>query len=176
MKLFHSPQLQGNHSRSPRSFPLSFRSADPVISWGAGESEMHPSMPNAAAINARLKELLERELLPFVEHGNRIAKSLYLDLPLPWTLSPPVDELDEATFFRKEVQATIFFPFFFLRLSFTAYLLTRSSMLCERTVVFKYLLKLMSQSTNFLTFSGVLTIPIKKTTSLAVQWQWTWTL
>jgi hypothetical protein len=59
-------------------------------------------VPNAAAIEATLKEIGDRELRPFMEHGNLLAENLYVDLPLPWTLAQPVPDFDETTFFREE--------------------------------------------------------------------------
>jgi hypothetical protein len=73
-----------------------------VALWTMGRASLHPSMPNAAAIQAAMHELWERELNPFEEPGNLLARNLYVDLPLPWTLAQPVADFDEATFFRKE--------------------------------------------------------------------------
>ncbi|KAG0646662.1 methyltransferase [Hyphodiscus hymeniophilus] len=73
-----------------------------VVVWCTGEPKMHPSMPNAAAIQAATEEIRERELTPFIELGNRLARGLYIDLLMPWALSLPVAAFDEATFFRKE--------------------------------------------------------------------------
>jgi SAM-dependent methyltransferase len=70
--------------------------------WTIGPTSMHPSMPNAAAIQAALDDLEERDLKPFIEPGNLLARNMYVDLPLPWTLAPPVADFDEAAFFRKE--------------------------------------------------------------------------
>jgi ubiquinone/menaquinone biosynthesis C-methylase UbiE len=70
--------------------------------WSVGERRIHPSVPNAAAIQAALDDIRERELKPFEEPGNLLAQGLYVDLPLPWTLAPPVADFDETTFFRKE--------------------------------------------------------------------------
>jgi hypothetical protein len=58
---------------------------------------MHPSMPNATVIQAAIGDLK-----PFFEPGNLLTRNLYVDLPLPWTLTPPVADFDEAAFFRKE--------------------------------------------------------------------------
>src|SRR5256885_432763 len=63
---------------------------------------MHPSMPNAAVIEAAIDDLEERGLKPFFEPGNLLTRNLYVDLPLPWTLTPPVADFDETVFFRKE--------------------------------------------------------------------------
>jgi SAM-dependent methyltransferase len=70
--------------------------------WTTGSMCMHPSMPNAAAIQAAMEDVEVRDLMPFLEPGNLLALNLYVDLPLPWTLAPPVADFDETTFFRKE--------------------------------------------------------------------------
>jgi len=58
-------------------------------------------MPNAVAIQAAVDEH-EELLKDFFIEGNRITRNLYTNLALPWTLSPPVKEFEEATFLRKE--------------------------------------------------------------------------
>jgi hypothetical protein len=63
---------------------------------------MHPSTPNAAAIQAAVEALNDGELQPYYEPGNRLALNLYVDLPLPWTMAPPVPEFDKESYFRKE--------------------------------------------------------------------------
>jgi trans-aconitate 3-methyltransferase len=73
-----------------------------VALWTTGSMRMHSSLPNAAAIQAAMDDLEERYLKPFIEPGNLLAQNLYVDLPLPWTLAPPVADFDEAAFFRKE--------------------------------------------------------------------------
>jgi len=70
--------------------------------WTTGPISMHPSMPNAAVIQAAMDDIEERELKPFFEPGNLLTRDMYNSLPLPWTLTPPVTEFDEAAFFRKE--------------------------------------------------------------------------
>ncbi|KAE9381049.1 S-adenosyl-L-methionine-dependent methyltransferase [Stipitochalara longipes BDJ] len=73
-----------------------------VALWTAGRSQIHPSMPNAASIQAALEESEKRELGPYIAEGNRLSENLYDDLVLPWTLVPPVADFDKANFFRKE--------------------------------------------------------------------------
>ena len=78
------------------------KSGGTVAMWTPGAINMHPSVPNATAIQAAIDDIEERDLKPFFEPGNLLTRSLYLDLPLPWTLSPPIADFDEITFFRKE--------------------------------------------------------------------------
>lgn len=53
-------------------------------------------------MNTSLREIEAAELLPYYEPGNRLARDLYVDLPLPWTVSPPADAaLPKPLFVRK---------------------------------------------------------------------------
>jgi trans-aconitate 3-methyltransferase len=73
-----------------------------VALWTTGTIGIHSSVPNSAAIKAAIDDIEERELVPFFEPGNLLTRSLYVGMPLPWTLASPLTEFDEATFFRKE--------------------------------------------------------------------------
>ena len=73
-----------------------------VALWTSGDVRAHSSMPNAAAIQNALDEHFEQHLKPFAEPGNLLARGRYVDLPLPWDLSKPVDEFDQSSFYRKE--------------------------------------------------------------------------
>jgi hypothetical protein len=46
--------------------------------------------------------LNDGELKPYYEPGNLLAINLYVDLPLPWTIAPPVSEFDQESYYRKE--------------------------------------------------------------------------
>lgn len=63
-----------------------------TIAFFTSRASIHPATPNAAALNTTLREIEVAELLPYYEPGNRLARDLYVDLPLPWTVSPSVDE------------------------------------------------------------------------------------
>ena len=78
------------------------RTGGSVAIWTAGEAIIDPSTPNAKKIQAAMDEIRKRELEPFVEPGNILARDLYVNLPLPWQVTPLVEEFDKATFFRKE--------------------------------------------------------------------------
>jgi len=73
-----------------------------VAFWTTGNVRMDPSMPNAEAIQAALDEINERELEPFFVPGNFMTRDLYRTMKMPWQLTPPVTDLDEGSFFRKE--------------------------------------------------------------------------
>ncbi|KAF2093308.1 methyltransferase domain-containing protein [Rhizodiscina lignyota] len=63
---------------------------------------VHPSTPNHELIQASIYEHLERQLAPYVEPGNMLARNLYVDLKLPWTLEQTVPGFDQSTFVRRE--------------------------------------------------------------------------
>lgn len=73
-----------------------------VALWTAGSIKMHPSMPNAEAIQAAIDEIEERELKPFFVPGNLLTRDMYTELPLPWTLASPGADFEQSTFFRKD--------------------------------------------------------------------------
>lgn len=73
-----------------------------VALWTGSSLYVHPSVPNADALQAALTKLKEEHIRPYMEPGNALAESLYADLPLPWTLSEPVLQFDQASFLRRE--------------------------------------------------------------------------
>ena len=72
-----------------------------VWTYGGGRG-FGPSVPNAAAINAAMDVIRETHLRPFTLPGNILARNLYVDLSLPWSVDPPVAGFDEASFVRIE--------------------------------------------------------------------------
>jgi trans-aconitate 3-methyltransferase len=73
-----------------------------VALWTSGSWYAHPTMPNYAAIQAAIVEYEERYLKPYFVPGNLLTRNLYITLPLPWTVVPPVPDFEESSFFRKE--------------------------------------------------------------------------
>ncbi|KAG6363861.1 hypothetical protein INS49_008964 [Diaporthe citri] len=73
-----------------------------VAMWCSKANTIHPSAPNAAAINDATAKIEEESLAPFFGAGNRLTRNLYSTIGLPWTVSPPVPDFDETTFYRKE--------------------------------------------------------------------------
>ncbi|KAJ5689460.1 hypothetical protein N7462_003852 [Penicillium macrosclerotiorum] len=73
-----------------------------VALWTSGSSRIHPSVPNAIAIQAEMDRIEEEELRPYFEPGNLLTRGGYADLPLPWTLDQPVSEFDKDAFCREE--------------------------------------------------------------------------
>ena len=76
--------------------------AGTVALWTTGSIRIHPSMPNVEAIQAAVDDMEERELKPFFEPGNLLTRNLYVGMPMPWTLAPPIADFDESALFRKE--------------------------------------------------------------------------
>ncbi|PKS05188.1 hypothetical protein jhhlp_008556 [Lomentospora prolificans] len=72
-----------------------------VALWTSGRITISPSVPNAQAVQAAL-DGLDQRLDDYMVPGNRLARDLYRSMPLPWTLSEPIPEFDEASFVRKE--------------------------------------------------------------------------
>lgn len=73
-----------------------------VTLWTSGRTRIHPSNPNAAAIQAEMDRIEEEYLEPFLVPGNWLVRNRYSDLPLPWTLETPIAEFDEAISSRKD--------------------------------------------------------------------------
>jgi SAM-dependent methyltransferase len=72
-----------------------------VALWSAGHTPIDTSIPGGVAVQAILDKL-EDDLTPYLTPGNLLTRSLYVGLPLPWTLEVPVTDFEEASFFRKE--------------------------------------------------------------------------
>ncbi|ORY13039.1 methyltransferase [Clohesyomyces aquaticus] len=72
-----------------------------VAIWVSSSMKVHPGMPNSVAVQAAIDKHVDM-LSEYLVHGNLLAHDLYVNLPLPWTLSTPVPEFDESTFLRKE--------------------------------------------------------------------------
>ncbi len=72
-----------------------------VALWSSGPIQFDPSMPNSELIQARL-DAFEETLKDYMVEGNRLTRDLYVGIPLPWALAPPVREFDEGSFLRKE--------------------------------------------------------------------------
>lgn len=73
-----------------------------VILWTSGQTGIHPSVPNSAAIQAEMDRIEEEYLQPFFVQGNWLTRNRYRDLPLPWTLETPIAEFDETTSSRND--------------------------------------------------------------------------
>lgn len=76
-----------------------------VALWASGTTLIDRSMPNGAAIQAAI-DRAEQSLDEHMRPGNRLARGLYADLPLPWMLENPVPEFDRASFVRKTWDTT----------------------------------------------------------------------
>jgi len=65
-------------------------------------TNLDPSTPNAAKIKSILKDFENITLAPWDEPGNRLARQYYDNLPLPWTISPPVTAFPQSLFVKHE--------------------------------------------------------------------------
>ncbi|KAL2857301.1 S-adenosyl-L-methionine-dependent methyltransferase [Aspergillus pseudoustus] len=76
-----------------------------VAIWASGHMEVHPDMPNAAAI----QEVMDKIEVEYVQQhfiqGNWLTRERYQNLGLPWTVEPKVRGFDEASFVRKDWDA-----------------------------------------------------------------------
>lgn len=73
-----------------------------VIFWANGKTRLHPSVPNAAAIDQAMDDLEEEYLKPYFAEGNMMTRDRYQGLQLPWTIDSPQSGFDESAFVRKE--------------------------------------------------------------------------
>ncbi|KAJ9144279.1 methyltransferase domain-containing protein [Pleurostoma richardsiae] len=73
-----------------------------IALWTGSTMCVHASTPNHAAIQQAMEDFEERHLRQYIYHGNYLVRNMYVDLPLPWTLETPAEELDQDTFVRKE--------------------------------------------------------------------------
>ena len=63
---------------------------------------LDPSTPNAARIQEAMFQLSREHLAPYELPGNRLTRDGYDNLPLPWTIEPPVQGFSRAGFNRME--------------------------------------------------------------------------
>lgn len=73
-----------------------------VAIWTGHAVHMHPSVPNYVAIEATLQKFDAQYIAPYSQPGSLIERNLYIDLPLPWTLTQPIEEFDQSSFYRRE--------------------------------------------------------------------------
>ena len=59
-----------------------------------------PSTPNAALVQDAIFRLEREHLLQYELPGNRLSREGYQNLPLPWTVDPPITEFPPAGFSR----------------------------------------------------------------------------
>ncbi|RAK79716.1 uncharacterized protein BO72DRAFT_373020, partial [Aspergillus fijiensis CBS 313.89] len=81
---------------------LTVKTRGTVAIWTCASLYSHPTTPNARAVQRALSHLEDVVLAPFEPPSNRLSTSLYDTLPLPWTVSPPVEGFAESRFTRME--------------------------------------------------------------------------
>ncbi|KAK0611693.1 S-adenosyl-L-methionine-dependent methyltransferase [Immersiella caudata] len=72
-----------------------------VAIWCAVGICISPTTANHERVQAAIDNF-DVLLEDYIVAGNRISRSEYVDLPLPWTVEPPVSEFDRDSFVRKE--------------------------------------------------------------------------
>lgn len=72
-----------------------------VALWCGGHPSVSPATPNYERVQAAINRL-QGLVAEYLTEGNRIARNNYVDLPLPWTVDPPVAEFDKKSFVRKD--------------------------------------------------------------------------
>jgi len=75
-----------------------------VALWTSGEIRMHPSMPNAAAVQAAMDRYTTVTLQAYYDPGNLLVREAYAHLLLPWAVTPAVTAFDESAFVSKHWQ------------------------------------------------------------------------
>lgn len=73
-----------------------------VALWTKASLYCHPSTPNAALVQHYLFDLETNILAPYELPSNRMSRTLYRTLPLPWSISPPVERFPPDQFVRRE--------------------------------------------------------------------------
>ncbi|KAK2731953.1 hypothetical protein FQN55_004404 [Onygenales sp. PD_40] len=80
------------------------RAGGTVALWTSGPTRVHPSVPNAGAIQSAL-EGKEVELREFYKDGTWVSRGLYVDLPMPWAGEGEGEGegvFEEGSLFRRE--------------------------------------------------------------------------
>ncbi len=70
--------------------------------WTASSVYVHPRTPNYERIKNIIFHLDCEVLVPYLLPGNDLARDLYRDLLLPWTIEPPEPAFSERDFARME--------------------------------------------------------------------------
>ncbi|KIW01194.1 uncharacterized protein PV09_07243 [Verruconis gallopava] len=70
-----------------------------IAIWAPGRPVLKPETAHAAEINALVEEF-NTQLDPYRQAGGHLARDMYAHLPLPWSVDPPVEGYDKASFER----------------------------------------------------------------------------
>ncbi|KAF2758082.1 S-adenosyl-L-methionine-dependent methyltransferase, partial [Pseudovirgaria hyperparasitica] len=73
-----------------------------VALWTGNQFRVHPDVPGAARIQARMDELNAEYLRAYFEPGTDAAHGLYRNLGMPWSVEPAVEEFERESVFRRE--------------------------------------------------------------------------
>jgi len=70
--------------------------------WTTASDYCHPSTPNAEEVQKIMHHFEHEVLAPYELASNRISRSLYDNLQLPWQVSPPVASFPQSSYTRLE--------------------------------------------------------------------------
>lgn len=73
-----------------------------VALWTLSSFYCHPATPNAAAVQAHLFRLERGVLAPFELPSSRLSRDMYRNLPMPWSLTPPLPAFRKDEMVRRE--------------------------------------------------------------------------
>ncbi|KAK3312821.1 S-adenosyl-L-methionine-dependent methyltransferase [Apodospora peruviana] len=83
-----------------------------VAFWTSGPIDVHPSMPNAVALQEAMDAHEKKHIEQYYAEGNWHTRDRYARLVMPWSVDPPVGEFDEGQFVRREWDDEADGPFF----------------------------------------------------------------
>ncbi len=70
--------------------------------WTCSSLYVHPSTPNANALQEALYDLEDGMLSPYFHAGNVLTRNAYETLPLPWTIEGFESSFEKGSFVRKD--------------------------------------------------------------------------
>ncbi|KAH8156037.1 hypothetical protein CIB48_g12210 [Xylaria polymorpha] len=78
------------------------KSGGSVGLWTHKGFQFADSVPNVVAIREALSAIRKNQLSGYGRYGNIVSRDLYVNLPMPWSVDPPVSGFDEGSLFRIE--------------------------------------------------------------------------
>ncbi|KAI0549695.1 methyltransferase [Xylaria curta] len=70
--------------------------------WTSKGSQFADSVPNVVAIREAVDAIQKDHLSGYYRHGSTLSRNLYVNLPMPWSVDPPVSGFDEGSLYRVE--------------------------------------------------------------------------
>ncbi|TRX96927.1 hypothetical protein FHL15_002233 [Xylaria flabelliformis] len=78
------------------------KSGGSVGLWTHKGSQFADSVPNVVAIREAVDAIRRDHLSGYYRHGSTLSRDLYVNLPMPWSVDPPVSGFDEGSLYRVE--------------------------------------------------------------------------